>query len=56
MLTACARESLKDLLHYLKDAGLARHGMTGEVLANDGENVSASAADGKVAVNHHRVA
>ncbi len=38
----------EDLLHYLKDAGIAP-GMTGEVLDNDGENVSVS-SDGKVAV------
>src|SRR5947207_13233522 len=38
----------EDLLHYLKDAGIAPR-MAGEVLDNDGENVSVS-SDGKVAV------
>ncbi len=37
----------EDLLHYLKDAGI-EPGMKGEILSNDGENVSVS-SDGKVA-------
>jgi DtxR family transcriptional regulator, iron-dependent repressor len=34
----------EDLLHYLKDAGI-EPGMKGEVIANDGENVSVSSDD-----------
>ena len=37
----------EDLLHYLKDAGI-EPGMKGEILSNDGENVSVS-SDGTVA-------
>jgi DtxR family Mn-dependent transcriptional regulator len=37
----------EDLLHYLKDAGI-EPGMKGEIVTNDGENVSVG-SDGKVA-------